>query len=487
MRRLIATLALGAALPLVVFFGVGADDDGGGYKVRAIFDNVTNLVEGEDVRIAGAKVGVVDSLDVADRTKAAIVLNITDNRFTPFRKDAKCTVRALAVIAEKFVECSPGSVSQPELAEIKDGDGKGQRLLPVQNTSSPVDADLANNIMRRPFRERFSILIGEFGAGVAGRGEELKEAIHRANPALRETDKVLKILARQNRVLAKLARDSDEALAPLAREKRTVTSWIEQANATGEATAERRADIEEGIRKLPGFLRELKPTMTDLGAFADQAAPVARDLNTAGRDISRGIEALGPFSKASTPAVDSLGEATKIGRPIFIKARPVLKDLRGLASNLRPISNDLDRLSTSLDETGGVERLMDFLYYSMLAINGYDDVGHYLRAALLANTCTSLVASGSPNCSANFLAASSSSTRAAKSGDAARIAGAGTAKSNAGSVPPQGDIVGSLLGKGRSPEGKENVERIKRQARQGSPALQGNDEPMLDYLLGSDR
>ena len=67
MRRLIATLALGAALPLVVFFGLGADDDGGGYKVRAIFDNVTNLVAGEDLRVAGAKVGVVESLDVADR------------------------------------------------------------------------------------------------------------------------------------------------------------------------------------------------------------------------------------------------------------------------------------------------------------------------------------------------------------------------------------------------------------------------------------
>ena len=56
-----------------MFFGLGADDDGGGYEVRAIFDNVTNLVPGEDVRVAGGKVGVVDSLDVADRNKAAVV------------------------------------------------------------------------------------------------------------------------------------------------------------------------------------------------------------------------------------------------------------------------------------------------------------------------------------------------------------------------------------------------------------------------------
>ena len=324
-----------------------------------------------------------------------------------------------------------------------------------------------NNIMRRPFRERFSILIGEFGAGLAGRGEDLNEAINRANPALKETDQVLNILARQNRVLANLARDSDEVLAPLAREKKRVSSWIEQANATGEATAERRADIEASIQKLPGFLRELRPTMADLGSFAGQAAPVARDLNTAGRDISRGIEALGPFSKASTPAVESLGEATKVGRPVLIKARPVLDDLRGLAANLNPVSKDLDRLTKSLDETGGVERLMDFLYYSMLAVNGYDGIGHYLRAAQLANTCTSLVASGSPNCAANFLGASTSSVaaKASKTDLAPRLADDRAAKRKGGSVPPQGDIVGSLLGKGQTAEGKQNVERIKRGAR----------------------
>ena len=158
MRRLIATSPSAPRCRSWSFFGLGADGDGGGYEVRAIFDNVTGLVPGEDVRVAGAKVGVVESLDVAERKKAAVVLKIDDARFTPFRADAKCTVRALAVIAEKFVECDPGTTSSPELAEIKDGDGKGQRLLPIERTSSPVDTDLVNNIMRRPFRERFSIL-----------------------------------------------------------------------------------------------------------------------------------------------------------------------------------------------------------------------------------------------------------------------------------------------------------------------------------------
>ena len=94
------------------------------------------------------------------------------------------------------------------------------------SNSSPVDLDLVNNVMRLPYRERFAILLSELGTGLAGRGEELNEVIHRANPALRETEDVVLILARQNRALARLARDSDEALAPLARERRRVSNWI---------------------------------------------------------------------------------------------------------------------------------------------------------------------------------------------------------------------------------------------------------------------
>ena len=118
------------------------------------------------------------------------------------------------------MECEPGtSVRRAAADRSRTGDGEGERLLPVENNSSPVDLDLLNNVLRLPYRQRFSILLSEFGAGLAGRGEELNEVIHRANPALRETDKLLAILAEQNRVLARLARDSDTALAPLARER----------------------------------------------------------------------------------------------------------------------------------------------------------------------------------------------------------------------------------------------------------------------------
>ncbi len=189
MRRLLTAVVLCAALPVVVLVGTGADGGGSSYKVRAIFDNVASAVPGEDVKVAGAKVGVIESMDVTDNKKAAMVLKIEDDRFSPFRKDAKCSVRPQSLIGEKFVECEPGTASSPELDEIQEGDGEGQHHLPLDRTSSPVDLDLVNNILRRPYAERFSILLSEFGTGLAGRGKELNEVISRANPALKETDR----------------------------------------------------------------------------------------------------------------------------------------------------------------------------------------------------------------------------------------------------------------------------------------------------------
>ena len=57
MRRLVAILALGVSLPILLVLGLGADDRlGSEYRVRAVFDNVAAVVPGEDVKVAGAKV-----------------------------------------------------------------------------------------------------------------------------------------------------------------------------------------------------------------------------------------------------------------------------------------------------------------------------------------------------------------------------------------------------------------------------------------------
>jgi virulence factor Mce-like protein len=494
MRRFVYLGLVVALLPWVVIGIVRSatdDETKNHYMVRAIFDNASTLVMGEDVKVAGAPVGVISGMDVTPDKKAAVTLRIDDDGFTPFKRDAKCEIRLQGLIGERFVECEPGSAGARQLATIDDGDGKGERLLPVENTSSPVDLDLLNDVLRLPYRQRFAILLNELGTGLAGRGTDLNEVIHRANPALRETDKVLAILANQNRQLAQLASDSDRVLSPLARERQRFAHWIVTANDTGQATAERQSDISLGIHRLPEFLRQLRLLMVDLEGVTDQGTPLLRDLGAAAPDLGRLIKAQGTLADASRDSFPSLGDALERGRPALIHARPLIQDLNRLGKQLAPVSVNLDELTKSLDRTGAVPRINDTLYYIALTTNGFDSLSHYLRTALVTNTCTEYATVNTGvACTANFTSGFGAAAAQAKPLEAELAPQPDRSAPSGGSVAPTGTLLRDLLGPGPDPKAdrqrEQSMRALRERAGAGSPALGGAREPMLDYLLGGE-
>jgi phospholipid/cholesterol/gamma-HCH transport system substrate-binding protein len=417
MRAAVPVAAVLIVAALAALFLVTREEDDA-YRVRAIFDNAGFIIPGEDVKVAGVKVGSVEDVEVTPDFKAAVVLKIDDAGYRDFRADASCIVRPQSLIGEKFVECEPtqkravGAEPPGRLRQIEEGEGEGQYLLPVENTSKSVDLDLLNDIMREPERERFSIILNELGVGLAGRGADLNDVIRRANPALKEVDQVLRLLARQNDQLEQLAVDSDTIMAPLARERAHVSSAISNSAAVAAATAERREDLQADIERLPRFLRELRPTMVRLGALADEMTPVMSDLGDVAPDINRFLLELGPFSQAGIPALDSLGEASKIGTPAIQASLPVIKDLRTFASAARPVGKSLAQLLRSFQRNDGIERAMDYIFFQAAAVNGFDSFGHYLRAGLIVNQCTTYAVDPTTGCSAKFRTASASASAA---------------------------------------------------------------------------
>jgi len=389
-RALAGGLLLAAAL-VVLVLGTGASGDSGGgtYRVRAIFDSASFLVPGEDVKVAGVKVGAIESLDVTRDNKAAIVLRIDDPAFKDFKQDAFCTIRLQSLIGEKFVACiptqpkSPNSEPAPALRKITRGDGKGQYLLPVTNTSAPVDLDMLNNIMRLPERQRFAIIINELGVGLAGNGRELNTVIRRADPALYQLDRVLQILASQNRVLARLAVESDAALAPVARQSQSLSDFIDKAGRTAAASAARGDDIERNFERFPAFLTQLRPTMQRLGEFATAGTPVMTDLRAAAPSINTVFEELGPFTSAALPTFRTLGNLADTGRQALPAAEPIIRDIAGFAREAKPFADVLARGLVDLQRNDGIERLLDVILYTTGTTTGFDAVGHYLRSLLV--------------------------------------------------------------------------------------------------------
>src|SRR3990170_8688285 len=95
MRRFIYLGLLVALLPWIVIGIVREatdDDTKDAYYVRAIFDNASTLVAGEDVKVAGVPVGVISDLNVTDDNKAAITMRIDDQGFVPWKEDAECKI-----------------------------------------------------------------------------------------------------------------------------------------------------------------------------------------------------------------------------------------------------------------------------------------------------------------------------------------------------------------------------------------------------------
>ena len=403
MRRLALIAATMIAAAAGAVLGTSSSRGAGGpYTVRAIFDDAAFAVQGEDVRIAGATVGSIQSLDVTADKKAAVTISINNPDFTPFYANATCTIRPQSLIGEKYVDCDPGTSSAPPLTRITSGPGSGSYYLPVARTSSPIDTDIVQDISQQPVRESLAVIIDEFGTGLAARGSDLNAVIHRANPALGYTDQVFQILARENRTLAQLATDSDTVLAPLARDRRELADFVVQANTTAVASASRAAAIQQTFQLFPSFLRQLRPLMVDLGTLADQGTPLLNSLDRSASDLGTEFKNLTPFAAAARTSLIALGSAAAKSQPALVASVPLAHRLLALGTAAVPTATLLDRLTASLDETGGIEQLMNVLFYGTQATNGFDSIGHYVRDEPLVSTCTNYATSPLLACLAKF-------------------------------------------------------------------------------------
>jgi virulence factor Mce-like protein len=406
MRRVLGTLGL---VPIVAGLVVltGSSGHSGGYVLRAVFDNGSGLRTGMDVRISGIEVGRVERIEldqsVPSMPRAEAIIRIDDPVANGFRRDGSCAIRSATLLGDRFVDCTltkkrePGTTPAPLLA-THDGD----HLMPVAQTSSPVDPDLLLDIFRLPVRQRLSILINELGTGLSGNGGALREAVRRADPAFLQLDRTLAILRSQRRALGGLADSSDRVLAPLARERGRLAGFVVHGRQVFESVAQRRTALQASFRRLPQFLARLRPALQDLKGLAGQAAPVLSDLDAAGTRLSGATRALAPAARAGTRGLRAFGRSATAQGNGLTDARPLFGQLARLQPASGPVWDDLDSALTSLDRAGGFERLVELPMGIGLTANGYDKYGYYQRANAVITICTSYAVQRTAGCVGTF-------------------------------------------------------------------------------------
>jgi ABC-type transporter Mla subunit MlaD len=411
-RRLLAVVVIvGAAAAAVLL--TGASEQKGKRTYKIVFDNAFGLTEGGDFRVAGVKAGKTSKFSITkDKPpKAEVTAELTEPGFGDLRSDARCSTKPQSLIGEYYVDCQPGTRGKKLPT-----DGTG--TVGVKNTESTIPPDLVNDIMRRPYRDRLRLIINTLGAGLAGRPADLRDALRRAHPGLRETSRTLEILGRQNTIIENFIADSDTVVAELERNKQDVSRFIEEAGDAAEISATRRADIAASFRKLPGFLDELRPTMARLSEVADEQVPLLTDLQRAAPDLDTFFTRLGPFSEASRPAIRSLGRASRTGTRALREGQDEIAELKALAPLSAPTGKPLRQFLQTMDDrkraveddprgsrsappapdktaegTGftGFEAIWNYPFWQTLSLNAFDQVGHMLRVSLTVSKCAEYV------------------------------------------------------------------------------------------------
>jgi phospholipid/cholesterol/gamma-HCH transport system substrate-binding protein len=504
-RKLLLAAAVVAAIVVVVLL-VSGGGESGGYRVRAIFDNGAFMVHGEQVRVAGANVGEIEEVSVSmpgetvaykngkpveKPGKAIMVMKITDPGFRDWRQDASCLIRPQSLIGEKFVDCqptmprAPGTEPPPPLKRIPDGQpGEGEYLLPLGNNGTSVDPDLINDINTLPYAQRFRLILNELGSGLAGRGEDLKVLVKRANPVLRDVDRAFGILSAQRNQLAQLASDSEEILRPLSRERSHFAGFLANSGAAAEASAEKGPELEEALQKFPTFLREFRQTMVSLKSFSDAGTPVFEDFGTAAPSLTDATRTLTPFSESLTVALKSLGKAGEASGPIFAEADPVIRKAATLAKSGVVPTAELAKLLVNIKKTGGWDGLTELIYNTTASLNGFDQYGHFGRTRVTLTNCIEYEAAsaGSSGCVANFNGPRAQASASTDPAALYRLLQEGLEERTGGTGAEPGPAIG--IGQGTSAQEKGKGDAEGEAGISQSTKTGGGAEPLLDYLLG---
>src|SRR5438093_6298490 len=184
----------------IVIAGGGSD----AHVLRASFQGAVQVVKGQEVRLAGVKVGKVGSVR-EDDGQALLDLDISDDRVWPLHRGTIARLRFGTTVsyAARYVELFPGPRSAPAL-------GRGG-VLSSADTITPVEFDQLYNIYDRRARRDLRGLIANGAAALQGRSDDLAGALRDSPAAFDQLAQTMGELGADRHALGVLARQGARA------------------------------------------------------------------------------------------------------------------------------------------------------------------------------------------------------------------------------------------------------------------------------------
>ena len=285
------------------------------YPLKADVPNAAQLVKGNEVRLGGVRVGIVDEIKPKRLADGRVVAQIgmqLDTTIKPLPSDSTLLVRPRSALGLKYVEITKGTGAR--------GYEDGATIALGNATPAAVEFDEVLGTFDDKTRVASRANLLEFGNALAGRGQDLNVAIDNLNPLLVNLQPVMRNLSDPDTKLSRLVRALGATAAEVAPVAETQAELFKNLDTTFSGLARVKRPIQDtisggpealdaAIRGLPqqrpflqnseALLRELRPGVRSLTT----AAPILADALELGTPVLRRSVA---FNRRLTPTVTAL-------------------------------------------------------------------------------------------------------------------------------------------------------------------------------------
>jgi ABC-type transporter Mla subunit MlaD len=282
------------------------------------FDNGAMIVNGNEVREGGFRIGVVEDMVPVRKGDGHVVARMKlklDGKVGELPADTRAVVRQRGSLGLKYIEIHRGD-SRRTLA-----DGA---TLPRRQTLTPVDLDRVYNIFDEPTREASVDNLDGFGNTFAARGQSINELIQRAPRLLRVLEPVARNLASEQT-------DLGGFFTALERTTRTVAPVADVYAGGFRKQAETFAAIDRDPDALKATISKSPPTLDDSTRSLRVQQPFLEDTAAFSRDLKEAADELPP----TLPVVN---DTLRVGTPVTRRSVELNDDLQGAMAALRDLA-----------------------------------------------------------------------------------------------------------------------------------------------------
>lgn len=277
------------------------------YDLKARLPNADALVKANEVRIGGARVGVVKSVVPVQLKDGEVEAELTlslDKSAEPIPNDSTILVRPKSPLGLKYLQITPGSST----TGFKAGE-----TIPVRYAKpEPGDIDKFFDMFNTPTRKAIQRNLAGFGNALAGRGPQLNEAIGALRGLVEEGEPAAALLVAPGTNFGGFFRALEAlsaTVAPVAQQQASMFVALDQTFAAFANVS--RPYIQETIEKGPATLDTVNAGLPKINPFL--------------HDTARFFTALRPGAKALEETSPVIAESLHAGIPA-LNATPVLNN-----------------------------------------------------------------------------------------------------------------------------------------------------------------